>query len=46
VFEQANEPKSFLEISGDHNAGFLLSGARYTDGLRRFIAAHSLAENP
>jgi fermentation-respiration switch protein FrsA (DUF1100 family) len=43
VFRQANEPKVFLEISGDHNSGFLLSGARYTEGLRQFlISAASL----
>jgi alpha-beta hydrolase superfamily lysophospholipase len=41
VFEHANEPKSFLEISGDHNAGFLLSGVRYTEGLRTFLRAHA-----
>jgi alpha/beta superfamily hydrolase len=40
VFEQANEPKAFLEIGGDHNAGFLLSGARYTEGLREFLRQH------
>ena len=40
VFKQANEPKSFLEISGDHNAGFLLSGARYMEGLRTFLRDH------
>lgn len=40
IFARANEPKVFLEISGDHNMGFLLSGARYTDGLRQFIVAH------
>lgn len=37
IFEQANEPKTFLEIVGDHNTGFIMSGARYSDGLRRFI---------
>lgn len=41
IFRQANEPKAFLEIFGDHNQGFLLSGARYTNGLRQFIEAHS-----
>lgn len=46
VFEQANEPKAFLEISGDHNAGFLLSGARYTEGLRRFLDAHAPPAHP
>jgi fermentation-respiration switch protein FrsA (DUF1100 family) len=44
VFEQANEPKVFLEISGDHNAGFLLSGARYTEGLRMFLRDHAQRE--
>lgn len=42
IFRRANEPKAFLEIFGDHNQGFLLSGARYTDGLRQFIEAHSI----
>ena len=46
VFEQANEPKTFLAISGDHNAGFLLSGARYTDGLREFLDARALSASP
>jgi hypothetical protein len=41
VYEQANEPKVFLEIQGDHNAGFLLSGTRYTQGLRRFLSEHA-----
>lgn len=43
VFEHANEPKSFLEIIGDHNAGFLLSGARYTHGLQQFLSEPSSA---
>ena len=30
--------KTFLEITGDHNWGFMTSGKRYTDGLDRFIA--------
>ncbi len=40
VFRQANEPKVFLEIVGDHNTGFLLSGTRYTHGLRQFLREH------
>ncbi len=40
IFDRANEPKVFLELLGDHNAGFLLSGPRYTEGLRQFIRAH------
>ncbi len=45
VFEHANSPKIFLEISGDHNAGFLLSGARYTQGLQQFLREHATAAN-
>lgn len=37
VYQAANEPKEFLEIAGDHNSGFLLSGARYVRGLKAFI---------
>ena len=37
VFEQAQEPKGFLEITGGHNDGFLVSGPVYTEGLRRFV---------
>ncbi len=37
VFESAAQPKEFLEIFGDHNAGFLLSGSRYRDGLKSFV---------
>ena len=40
LFEAANEPKEFLEISGTHNEGFILSGPRYVDGLRAFISNH------
>jgi fermentation-respiration switch protein FrsA (DUF1100 family) len=38
LYQAANEPKSFLEINGDHNSGFYLSGQRYTDGLDHFIS--------
>jgi fermentation-respiration switch protein FrsA (DUF1100 family) len=41
VFARAHEPKTLLEISGDHNAGFLLSGVRYTEGLRQFLQSHT-----
>jgi hypothetical protein len=39
LFEKAANPKRFLEISGDHNGGTMISGAGYTDGLRAFLAA-------
>lgn len=31
-------PKAFLELLGDHNSGFLFSGAVYVDGLDRFLS--------
>jgi fermentation-respiration switch protein FrsA (DUF1100 family) len=39
LYERAREPKSFLELRGDHNQGFLESGHDYTDGLEQFITA-------
>ena len=39
IFARADEPKSLLEIAGDHNGGFLISGQRYRNGLEVFIAA-------
>ena len=36
-YDSAAEPKSLLEIWGDHNNGFLLSGDRYLSGLNEFI---------
>lgn len=40
LFEAANEPKDFLEISGSHNDGFLMSSERYEDGLSLFISRY------
>ena len=37
LFEAANEPKVFLEIHGDHNEGFLLSGKTYTQEIDKFM---------
>jgi fermentation-respiration switch protein FrsA (DUF1100 family) len=37
IHARANPPKSLLEIEGDHNTGFLVSAARYRDGLAAFI---------
>jgi len=36
-YDSAAEPKSLLEIWGDHNNGFLLSRDRYLPGLNEFI---------
>jgi pimeloyl-ACP methyl ester carboxylesterase len=36
-FTTAGEPKSFLEIEGSHNDGFLVSGSIYMEGIARFV---------
>ena len=37
LYEASGERGVFLEIVGDHNNGFFLSGTRYTDGIRNFV---------
>lgn len=39
LFEAANEPKDFLEISGSHNDGFYASSGIYSKGLDSFISS-------
>ena len=38
LFAAAREPKRFLQIRGDHNSGFLLSGQRYEQGIADFLS--------
>ena len=40
IFAAAAEPKTMLEISGDHNNGFLMNRDQYMAGLRDFIGIH------
>jgi hypothetical protein len=40
LYEAAHAPKTFLELRGDHNAGFLISGDDYLRGLDAFLVAH------
>ena len=37
LFELANEPKTFLEIRGDHNLGFVVSEPVYRPGWEAFL---------
>lgn len=37
VFKNANEPKTFIKIRGDHNYGFLQSKDIYLDALKNFL---------
>lgn len=41
LFETANNPKEFLEISGSHNDGFIISGNYYTAGINSFISKYA-----
>ena len=40
LFDEAEEPKVFVEISGDHNNGFLRSKGAYENALRSFIGKY------
>ncbi|MFC1991587.1 alpha/beta hydrolase [Chloroflexota bacterium] len=40
LFEVANNPKEFLEITGSHNEGFIISGKHYEEGLDAFISQY------
>jgi hypothetical protein len=40
LFEAAPPPKSFLELSGGHNDGFLLSSDKVAAATREFLGAH------
>lgn len=41
LYESAQEPKSFLEISGDHNNGFMQSGQTYSNGINEFLTRNN-----
>jgi fermentation-respiration switch protein FrsA (DUF1100 family) len=38
IYAAAPQPKSFLELRGDHNAGFWISRETYVPGLEAFLA--------
>ncbi len=42
LFQAAREPRTLLPIRGDHNAGFLISGQDYLQGLQRFLDSLSV----
>ena len=35
--EEAPEPKEFVEMSGSHNDGFLVTGKKYINGIKLFV---------
>ena len=38
LYERITGPKAFLEIKGDHNGGFILTGEAYRKGLESFLS--------
>ncbi len=40
LFRLAKQPKEFVEISGEHNGGFLLNETMYKQSLEDFISEH------
>lgn len=40
LYELANEPKTFVELKGGHNDGFMVSGGHYLRALDRFLTAN------
>jgi hypothetical protein len=40
LYAAARPPRTFLQLRGDHNTGFLMSGAAYVNGLDAFLTAH------
>jgi len=40
LYEAAPEPKAFIELRGDHNAGFWISREDYAAGLDAFLREH------
>lgn len=40
LYQAAPRPKALLQLRGDHNTGFLLSGATYVQGIDAFLSAH------
>ncbi|PXF59415.1 MAG: alpha/beta hydrolase [Deltaproteobacteria bacterium] len=43
LFDAANDPRAFLEISGSHNEGFITSSSVYLNGLKAFLDKFSNA---
>jgi len=39
VYDAGNDPKTFFEMTGDHNSGFLKSQPGYQQALEKFIAS-------
>lgn len=45
IFTAAPEPKKIMELSGDHNGGFLLNRERYQAAIGKFLERHFSSQN-
>ena len=43
LFDAAPEPKTFFDLRGDHNSGFIQSQPDYEEALRTFLDRHSVS---
>ncbi len=41
LFEQAREPKMFMQLKGGHNDGFIVTGRSYVNGIKEFMNSYS-----
>lgn len=37
LYDAAKGPKEFIELKGDHNSGFMISGGSFAKGIKQFI---------
>ncbi|NNL00037.1 MAG: alpha/beta hydrolase [Xanthomonadales bacterium] len=45
IFTAAPEPKEIMQLSGDHNGGFLLNRERYQAAIGKFLERHFSSQN-
>jgi uncharacterized protein len=46
LFDAANPPKEFVELTGDHNSGFLRSKAKYVNAIAIFLNRYLAPSSP
>ena len=46
LYDALPDPKEFMEIRGDHNEGFMMTGEAYARGIDAFLSKHLAADEP
>jgi pimeloyl-ACP methyl ester carboxylesterase len=44
-YELAPEPKMFIEIQGSHNDGFMVTGSKYIESIKRFLTGLDISQD-